>query len=267
MARKQTSPQRGARRRHAAVDPQPPKPIAIWFNRLLVSVCGVILVAGTVRAVDYLMDLEVERIAVSGVLNHTSAAEIETQVAQELTVGFLFADLERVRRRLESMPWVHFAQVRRHWPNTIGIHITEQQPIARWGRAGFLNHEGDYFPVDGAVSAYADLPLLEGPEGSAVVLMQRYLRLESVLTPLGIEIQRLSQDSLGQLVVAFESGTTLLLGNHDFVPRLRRFARLWEHELQGLAVARVDMRYEHGAAVSEWDARLAMTENMLQGDR
>jgi hypothetical protein len=42
MARKQTSPQRGARRRHAAVDPQPPKPIAIWFNRLLVSVCGVI---------------------------------------------------------------------------------------------------------------------------------------------------------------------------------------------------------------------------------
>lgn len=267
MTAKRTSSQRGALRKTTKPAERIVNPVSLWFNRVLVTLCGVLVLAGTVRAVDYLMALEVERIAINGVLNHISAEEIEAQVADELTVGFLFADLDRVRRRLEALPWVHLAQVRRHWPNTVGIHITEQQPIARWGRAGFLNHEGDYFPVAEALPEYADLPVLDGPEGSAVLLMQRYLRLESVLAPLGIDIQRLSQDSLGQLTVAFEGGTTLMLGNREFAPRLRRFATLWEQELQSRSVARIDMRYEHGAAVQEWDTQLAMTQDMLRGDQ
>ena len=267
MPTRRTAGPRGARRQPSAAEQHGVSSLSLWFNRTLVALSGVLVMAGTVRAVDYLMGLEVERIAVNGVLNHISAEEIEAQVADALTVGFLFADLERVRRRLEAMPWVHLAQVRRHWPNTIGIHITEQQPIARWGRTGFLNHEGEYFPVEAIDPAYADLPVLDGPEGGAVTLMQRYLRLESVLTSLNIEIRRLSQDSLGQLTVAFDGGTTLMLGNREFAPRLSRFATLWEQELQSSSVARIDMRYEHGAAVQAWDTQLSMTQNMLQGDQ
>jgi cell division protein FtsQ len=217
------------------------------------------MLAGVVKVTDYLLSLEVRRIAVSGSLQHIEASDIESRLAEEVGAGFLFADLERIRHRLESMPWVYVAEVRRHWPDTLAIRVTEQQPIARWGSDSYLNHEGDIFA--GVRSGeYAELPRLEGPEGSSQLLMRRYLRLESVLSPLGIEIIHLAQDSLRQIEVTFADGTELQLGDQQFALRLQRFARLWQHELQGRHVARIDMRYEHGAAVTPAPEQLAMSD-------
>jgi len=202
---------------------------------------------------------------VSGGLDQVSTADIEAQVATELGQGFLLADLDQIRVRLERMPWVHTAQVRRHWPNTIGIQVIEQQPIARWADTGYLNHEGDYFPGD-AADGFADLPLLEGPPGSTQLLMQRYLRLEQMLAPLGLEVVNLAVDEVDQLEVTLDNGTRLMLGNREFAQRLQRFGRLWRQALQGRQVASIDMRYEHGAAVREDDRQLTAMTGVAGGD-
>lgn len=261
----QPARRRGAQRRVEKAPANVRGAVSLWTHRLLVGVCCVVISAGTWQAVDYLLSLDVRRIAISGSLENIDAAQIESRIAPEVGSGFLLADLDAIRRRLEAMPWVHVAQVRRHWPDTIGIHITEQQPVARWGRAGYLNHEGQYFPTADADDS-AGLPLLEGPEGSAPELMRRYLRLESMLSPLGLEIARLSADELEQLTVVFDNGVSLSLGNHAFAPRLQRFAVLWERELRDHAIEHIDMRYEHGAAVREKETQIAMTDHILRGD-
>lgn len=250
MASRATRPQRGARRRVVQSEARGASGFALWLNRVVVGSACVAVLAVAARAGLYLVDLRVERIAVSGVLAHIDRADIERQVAGELDQGFLLADLDRIQERLEQMPWVHVAQVRRHWPDTIGIQVKEQQPIARWGDNGFLNHEGDFFP--GAQGAASEaLPLLEGDLARSQALMQRYLRLEQVLTPMGIEVAHLSMDTLGQLEITFRSGPTLLLGNRDFAQRLQRFARLWRDAVDPDSVISIDMRYEYGAAVRE----------------
>ena len=59
--------------------------------------------------------------------------------------------------------------------------------------------------------------------------------------------------------VQFDSGLSLAAGcKGDISQRVARFRRLWAEALPAQAVAKVDLRYEHGAAVTFSDAGLAM---------
>ena len=48
--------------------------------------------------------------------------------------------------------------------------------------------------------------------------------------------------------------------------RVARFRRLWEEALPAQAVAKVDLRYEYGAAVTFSDAGLAMRTAQKKGE-
>ena len=137
---------------------------------------------------------------------------------------------------------------RRRWPAEIEVTLTEQRPLARWGEGGYLNHEGEFFAAN-PDPLYQDLPLLIGPDGAEASLMRRYQTLAGLLEPTALLISELSLDPLGLVAVRFESGLSLLLGTKDISHRVARFKRLWEEELPAQAVAKVDLRYEHGAAV------------------
>lgn len=259
---------RGAHRHAVPETPAVQRPSVLrWLRHAALLLAVVLIGAGTVKSADYLLSLEMERLTITGSLQRVEESEIARQIAAEVDMGFVFVDLDRVRQRLEAMPWVHLAQVRRHWPNTIGVNVIEQQPVARWGAAGFLNHEGEYFPDDNTAGAFYDLPVLDGPDGSTGELMKSYLRIEAVLAPLGIRVDRLSEDAVGQLEVVFDQGTTLMLGDKALRLRLQRFAKLWRDHLQHGAIARIDMRYEHGAAVLEQTTGYAMAADAVRGNQ
>ena len=79
--------------------------------------------------------------------------------------NFFLLNLDAVKTRVESLPWVYQASVRRQWPQDVHVRFTEQQLAAHWGDGAFLNQAGDVVRVtmnDPSVG----LPQLEGPEGS-----------------------------------------------------------------------------------------------------
>ncbi|EED36014.1 cell division protein FtsQ [Luminiphilus syltensis NOR5-1B] len=236
--------------------------MGLWFNRALILLATAMVAAAAARGSSYLMSLEVERIAVTGDQVNIDPEDIQSLVAPKLVDGFLAADLEALAFDLEAMPWVYRASVRRRWPDAVVIHIKEQQPIARWGDRGFLNHEGDLFVVEPG-AGYLQLPQLHGEAGSERALMRRYRSLEALLTHLDIGVHRLSVDEVGQYTVALDNGVEVLLGSDDFVARARRFISLYERELAQLPVAYVDLRYSDGAAVQLND-QVAMTEQQMQ---
>ena len=213
-------------------------------------VLGVVaLTALTARAGVYLLDLRVERLVVHGAGDHVAKEDLETQLAPVINAGFFTLDLNTIRSELESMPWVYAASVRRRWPDALVVNIEEQRPVARWGLDGFLNHEGEYFPGDFS-DRWAALARLEGPEGSEVAMTRRYQNLESLLAPTGLQVVALHEDVLGQVTAELDSGCLLLLGAENHRQRISRFVTLWRGQLQGQPLLRVDMRYEHGAAVA-----------------
>ncbi|MEZ5573672.1 MAG: cell division protein FtsQ/DivIB [Halioglobus sp.] len=224
---------------------------SVWFNRLLILVgAGVVLVAAT-KAFITVQSLPVQRISVTGELEHTQAQAVQDMVQPGLAGGFLNADLQQIRRQLEGLPWIYEATVRRKWPNALEIHVVEELPIARWGQDGFLNHEGGVFRSD-KDGDWDSLPLLSGPDGSAQSLMEKYLRLVEILTPLNLSVQQLAVDERGQMEAVLAGGIQLNLGSENFLGRMHRFVAIYRNELsvRSSEVERVDLRYESGVAVA-----------------
>ena len=248
--RKRKAPVKGATRKTAAAVQKQPRSFQ-WLNRILILLgAGVVMIA-CLQAYITLQAIPVERITVSGELEHTQTAAVQDMVYPALAGGFLGADLARVQQQLEALPWIHEATVRRVWPNALEIHVVEQLPIARWGEQGFLNHEGEVFRPSQR-KAWQSLPVLSGPQGQAPALMRNYQRLVDMLKPMGLSLSALTVDDRGQMTAILSGGQQLNIGATDFRQRMKRFKTVYRTELaaQMDAVQSIDLRYERGVAVA-----------------
>ncbi|PLW70373.1 cell division protein FtsQ/DivIB [Pseudohalioglobus lutimaris] len=256
-SRKKASPQRkprgqqvqGATRKPVATAEKQPRSFH-WLNRILVLLAtGIVAIAAT-QAYLKLQAIPVERISVTGELEHTQTAAVQDMVQPALSGGFLWADLSRVQQQLEALPWIHEASVRRVWPNALEIHVIEQLPIARWGDGAFLNHEGEVFRPS-KLEAWQGLPQLRGPQGSAPELMRTYQRLVDLLKPVGLSVAQLTIDERGEVEARLGGGQRLVIGGVDFLARINRFKAVYRSELAGRmgAVESIDLRYARGVAV------------------
>jgi cell division protein FtsQ len=224
---------------------------SVWLNRLLILLGAAVVLTAGVKSFITVQSLPVQRISVTGELEHTQAQAVQDMVQPGLVGGFLSADLQQIRRQLEGLPWIYEASVRRKWPNALEIHVVEELPIARWGQDGFLNHEGGVFHSD-KDGDWEALPRLQGPKGSAQSLVEKYQRLVEILAPLELAVEQLAVDERGQLEAVLAGGMQLSLGSDDFLERMHRFKGIYRTELAArrTEVARVDLRYESGVAVA-----------------
>ena len=236
-----------------------------WLNRIVLASGLVLVGAGLYQGSTTLGAQQVERLTVRGDVRHLDNEAIQARLAPRVADGFMAADLIDLRQELESLPWVYEVNTRRLWPAEIEVTLVEQRPLARWGESGYLNHEGEYFAAD-PDPLYAHLPKLTGPSGTEVSLMRRYQMLADRLGSAGLSITALLLDALEQLTVKFDNGLSLLLGAQRISQRAARFVRLWSAELPQRAVATVDLRYEHGAAVTFSDKGLAMQATVNGGE-
>ena len=94
-----------------------------WLNRFLVLLATVVVLTVATKGFLKLQSLPVQRISVTGELEHTQAQVVQDIVQPSLAGGFLNADLRQIQRQLESLPWIYQATVRRRWPAALEIHI------------------------------------------------------------------------------------------------------------------------------------------------
>lgn len=145
--------------------------IGIFF--LVVTVVGLFsgghvsaALASVQRGMDGLMadaGLTVEAVSVDGHLN-TKSNEVTGRLNIKRGDLMLYVDVDEARARIEALPWVKSAQVRRIWPNRILIKIDERRPIARWINEGstlVVDSDGNVIGAR-ADRGFANLPLLAG---------------------------------------------------------------------------------------------------------
>lgn len=199
-----------------------------------------------------------ESIGVLGDLTHNNAVTLRANVAPKLEGNFLTVDLEAARAAFEAVPWVRRAVVQRQFPNRLKVVLYEHKAIALWGTEGdarLVNSFGEIFEANpGDVEAEA-LPLLNGPEDKAPLVLQAYQQLAGLFDNMGgAALTQLQLSGQGSWSGQLDSGAVIELGHGsvaELQARIRRFIGTVKpvEARFGRTLESVDLRYPNGYAI------------------
>ena len=220
---------------------------------LVVSVCTALALLLWLK-IPWPDVLPVKRVQVAGRFAHLSPADLEKKAAHIIRGGFITVNVAGVKRELLREEWIDEVAVRRVWPDSLMIFITEHEPVARWGSKDLISSEAAVFSPEQA-SFPPGLPFLNGPRGSEEAVLEKYNFLKAELTRWGMEIDMLVLTERRAWQFRLADGPVVLLGRKDVDARFERFfsfALPYQGDRLSQAES-IDMRYTNGFAV-RWAA-------------
>ena len=245
-----------SKQQRGAVSKKPTKPSRQNIPRVpllpVLGAVGLLFIAVVIyQQLQSVLSQPVDRVAITGTLQHIDKNVLIEQLKPMLNEGFVLLDLDAIRKQLEQEPWIDQVRVVRRWPNQVLIDIREQQPIARWGQAGFLNHRGQLFEPR-LMPKVNNLPLLDGPVGESEQVMNNFRSLTELLRERNLQLYSLLLDERGNWVAVLEGDVKITLGQDQIMSKMRRFMRSYQNALVAdfERVESIDMRYSNGLAVA-----------------
>lgn len=198
-----------------------------------------------------------ESIGVQGDLTHNNAVTLRANVAPKLEGNFLTVDLEAARAAFEAAPWVRRAVVKREFPNRLKVVLYEHKAIALWGTEGdarLVNSFGEIFEANPGDVEAEDLPLLNGPEDKAPLVLQAYQQLAVPFEDMGDALAQLRLSGQGSWSAQLDSGAVIELGHGsvaELQARIRRFIGTVKPVAAnfGRDLESADLRYPNGYAI------------------
>lgn len=191
----------------------------------------------------------VQWVHVEGSFRHVSAEEIRAQVAPLTDAGFFAVDTPGLRTAVESMPWIRRAEIRRRWPDTVVVAVTEQEPVARWHDGRLVNDAGELFENAGS-GGYEALPELSGPAGLEQEVFGAWQSCADLLLHAGLKIRSMRLDARRAWHLVLDDGVQVALGRKSMTTRVRRLGRVYARLMQGDELpTSIDLRYTNGLAV------------------
>lgn len=178
---------------------------------------------------------------------HITIDQVEAIARRDMHGTFFTLDLPAIRASFEKLPWVRTVTLRRQWPDRLEVAVEEHTPFARWGSFALVNDHGEVFEA-----AYdGDLPMFEGPKGSAKEIKAHYGLFRQGLSAIGRTPVRVQLSDRRAWRLQLDSGTTLELGRDQADARLQRYISNHDRTVGGLArrIEYIDLRYPNGFAV------------------
>jgi len=196
------------------------------------------------------LDKPLDSVKLNARFERVSTLDVEKVLANYKHTKFLSVDLETLKNELQQVSWVDVAEVKRSFPKSLLITITEHVAAARWGNAGLLNTRGELI-LKQARYLPPELPQLNGPEGSEWQVAQKYLEMRKTVLEFGLNIETFGMDARGAWSFALSNGTQVEIGREATDQRFYRFAKRVLPLLFTLEknASVVDMRYSNGFAV------------------
>jgi len=200
----------------------------------------------------------VRNVRFEGEFKHVTQQELQAAVMSVVHGNFFLLNLDAVKARVESLPWVYKASVRRQWPQDVYVRFTEQQLAAYWSEGAFLNQAGDVVRVK-AGDLPAEFPRLEGPEGTGAQVLEHYKSLGRILAAAGLKLERITLTPRRTWRLGLSNGMAIVLDREQPERKLERFARVYARSFALLAsdILQVDLRYANGFSVEQAGDRTA----------
>ena len=230
------------------------------FGVVFLGAVVITVMAGTIQLkhlVNDAKELPIEAVVIQGKLEYTSTHEIQIAMRSLLSSSFFNADVEQVQQKIEALPWVYRASVKREWPAKLKVLIKEQDAVAHWNGHDWLNQFGDVFQAPMISSQDSYLPELFGPNDSAKEVLQGYKEISALLRINGFDLRKISLTPRHAWQVLLDDGIKLELGREDKMSRIQRFIDVYPEMLkQGKLIQSIDLRYDTGLAVGWADTKV-----------
>ena len=245
-------PKRNYRRKSAPRAKRQSKLTLPQVNWSLVANAG--LLVGVMAAVYFgtllALDTQIDAVRIEGRFERVSSLQVESAITPYMEQGFLTVDLSTLQNAIASLPWVATASVRRSWPSTLIVTVSEERAAARWRKSGLLNVYGELF-VERASHVPAELPHLSGPDGSELEVARRFFTLDKQLEQRGLTATSLVVDDRGSWELGLSNGMQVRFGAIAVEERVDRFFEALDSALTAVAdeVDYIDMRYTNGFAI------------------
>lgn len=215
-------------------------------------IAAALLIAGIVLAnrLRPALNRPVTALRIEGTMTRLDAATITAAVNEEATPRLFDVDLDAVRQRVESLPWVAHARVSRIWPDRIAVRVTERVPFARWGEASLIDSESRVFAPP-ASEIPEGLPQLTAPPGHEAEAAAVFQGLDKALADGPFKLSGLSLDARGEWRLQTLIGIELRLGQGEPLAKLDLLQGAVRHTLadQLDRVSSIDLRYANGFSV------------------
>lgn len=204
------------------------------------------------------------QLRVSGEFNLVTDQQVRETVLPFVNNGYFAVNLEQVRQRIATLPWVKQVDVRKRWPDRLEVTVTEYKPLARWGEKNLLAENAEIFAIP--KNAKFKLPMFEGPESNASDMMSFYSYAKPLFLTMGLQVESIRMSARGSWSLTLNDGLEIEVGRGDPQQRLARFARLMpqiKNDEQQRQLVRADLRYTNGFALSWKEISKAKVENNL----
>lgn len=220
------------------------------FGSWLMLLIIVALLSLGVRKLQEPQTLPIRQIQALGTFNHINEDMLRQVVAKTVRGGYFTVNVDEVQQAVKAIPWVAQDSVRRVWPDTLAITVTEQQSQAEWAKGGLVNQQGVLFFPE-RKSYPKGLPVFDGPAGTERNLTEFYQMAKAIIEPLQLNIKEIHMDSRRAISLKLNNDIEVILGREETRSRLERFSRVYRKLLAQRAndIARVDLRYSNGLAV------------------
>ena len=172
----------------------------------------------------------IRSISVDGDVARNSVSTIRANALPRITGNYFTLDLGQGQRAFEAVPWVRHAVVSRAWPNRLNVLLEEHRAAALWsmdeGSDQLVNTFGEVFQANVGDVEDDSLPTLQGPEGSAPLVLSAYRRLSPVFERMDLNMEALTLSGRGSWHAVFDNGAEIELGRgteDELVARCERF--------------------------------------------
>jgi cell division protein FtsQ len=214
-----------------------------WAYVVRVVVIGAMVSYGLYSAAGMVLSAEALTITHVSVVGNTRMAlgEVLSLTDELKGTSMVTADLESLRVRLRELPWVQDAAIRRVFPGTMLVVISERQPMGI-GRLGtqlqLVDPHGVLIGEFGPHYAELDLPIIDGlappARGAAATvdpvraaLASRLIADLSRRPDLSVRLSQVDVSDVRDVAVILKDDTVLVrLGRERFVERMQSYLDL-----------------------------------------
>ena len=217
-----------------------------------------------VSAVTAWGGLGIENVQITG-QSETSEVDVLGALAIDQSPSLVTFDVDAARARVEALPWVKHATIRKFYPDGLRIAVTEKTPFAVWqhdGIVSLVDRDGDRI-VDDVDDRYSALPFVVGP--GAAPRAAEFADLVAGVPELKSRVKAGVLVSSRRWNVVLDNGVELLLPEEDPSGALNAAAALdGQSGLLSRDIAAVDLRLPNRLVVRLTDAGIAARDTMLK---
>ena len=199
----------------------------------------------------YLTDaskMPMSKLIIQGERDYVSDDDVRAVLLQKPAIENYFSvNVDDIQQKIESLPWVYHASVRKSWPDLLRVYIQEQPVVAVWNDKQLLNEDGIVFDADIA-RAPESLVKLYGPSDRIGQALFKYNEFKGLLELNNYEIATMTVNLRNAITVVLSNGIMLRLGREAAMTRIQRYID-YVAVLDKDKIAYIDLRYDTGFSV------------------